>query len=316
MVKVADPPVSWLREGMKWRERLRELAGLWQGAYSRMLYRISPVLLAKYRYRRETGRRLRLDQPLTFDEKLFWLMLFWRHPLKTQCADKYGMRAYAMELGYGDLLVDLLGVYEKPEDIDFALLPERFVLKATHGCGYNLICRDKRNLDFREARLQLEQWLKEDFASVFGEVQYADIPRRIICERFLDDGSGVLPSDYKLHCFHGRVHFTTVCTGRGADGQGAAYDHYDREWAAQVPISKSGVHPERWHPQPAGYSQMLEAAEALSKPFPYVRMDFYAVDGKAVLGEMTFTPAGCIDTGYTDEAQHAMGALIHLPERL
>ena len=316
MVKVADPPDSWLREGLKWRERLRELAGLWQGAYSRMLYRISPVLLAKYRYRRETGRRLRLDQPLTFDEKLFWLMLFWRDPLKTQCADKYGMRAYATDLGYARLLVDLLGVYEKPEDIDFALLPERFVLKATHGCGFNLICRDKANLDFGEARKLLRQWLATDFSRVHGEVQYAGITPRIICERFLDDGTGALPSDYKLHCFHGKVYFTTVCTGRGPDGEGAAYDHYDREWATQMPISKSGVHPERWRPQPPCYPEMLEAAEALSKPFPYVRMDFYAVGPKAVLGEMTFTPAGCIDTGYTDEAQRAMGDLIHLPEPL
>lgn len=315
MVMAAESRDTWLRASLKRSGGLRRLVALWRREYPRLLYRISPVLMAKHRYRTETGRRLRLEAPLTFDEKLLWLMLYWRHPLKTRCADKYAMRAYASELGYGHLLVDLLGVYERADEIDFDGLPDRFVLKATHGCGYNLICRDKAGLDAEAARRQLAEWLEEDFARVFGEVQYADIPPRIICERFLDDGTGALPSDFKLHCFHGRVHFTTVCTGRGAEGQGAAYDHYDRDWARLMPISKSGIHPERWRPQPACYPGMLEAAEALSKPFPYVRMDFYAVGGKALLGEMTFTPAGCIDTGYTEEAQLAMGALIHLPGR-
>lgn len=316
MVRMADPPDTWLRERLKRSGHLRGLVGFWRKAYPRLLYRLSPALLAKHRYLRETGRPLPLDRPVTFDEKLLWLMLYWRHPLKTQCADKYAMRAYAADRGYGHLLVDLLGVFERASDIDFDQLPERFALKATHGCGFNLICRDKAGLDAEAARVQLDRWLKEDFSEVFGEVQYADIPPRLICERFLDDGTGAFPSDFKLHCFHGRVHFTTVCTGRGADGQGAAYDHYDRAWAIQMPISKSGVHPERWRSRPDCYPEMLEAAEALSKPFPYVRMDFYALGGKPLLGEMTFTPAGCIDTGYTDEAQRALGDLIHLPERL
>lgn len=305
-----------LMAGLLQSDRLRDLVEHWYQAYPRLLYHLSPALMARYRFRRQTGRRLPLERPETFDEKLMWMMLFWRHPLKTRCADKYAMRSYAEELGYGHLLVDLLGLYERAGDIDFDRLPDRFVLKANHGCGYNLICRDKSVLDPGQARRQLDRWMREDFSRVFGEVQYADIPRRILCERFLDDGTGALPSDFKLHCFHGRVHFTTVCSGRGAGGQGAAYDHYDRAWGALMPISKSGIHPERWQDRPACYDEMLEAAEALSRPFPYVRMDFYAVGGKALLGEMTFTPAGCIDTGYTDEAQRELGALIHLPERL
>ncbi|GLH74191.1 glycosyl transferase [Geothrix limicola] len=281
-----------------------------------MLYRLSPVLLAKIRYRIEGGGWLALDRPRTFDEKLFWLMLYWRHPLKTQCADKFEMRPYVESLGYGRLLVPLLGVYERSSDIDFGALPDQFVLKCTHGCGFNLICRDKKDLDIEATRRQLDAWMKVDYAKVNGEVQYAQIQPRITCERFLDGGNGSLPADFKLHCFHGHLQFTTVCTGRGADGHGAAYDHYDRDWQKQAAISRSGVHPERWSGPPDCYAEMLEAAEALSRPFPYVRMDFYAVRGQALLGEMTFTPAGCIDTGYTDEAQAYLGGLIQLPERL
>lgn len=280
------------------------------------LYRLSPVLTARQRFRLETGRALPLHHPVTFDEKLFWLMLFWRHPLKAQCADKLGVRRYAEGLGLGHLLVDLIGVFETPEAIDFGALPDQFALKGTHGCGYNIICRDKAALDPERTRRQLARWMKQDYARVYGEVQYEGLTPRILCEPFLDDGTGRAPTDFKLHCFHGKVHYTTVCTGRGPDGQGAHYDHYDREWRRQMPISTFGVHPERWHPQPAGYEAMVEAAERLSKPFPFVRVDFYSVRGKVLLGEMTFTPGGCLDPGLTDEAQRALGDLIHLPEPL
>ncbi|GLH68851.1 glycosyl transferase [Geothrix rubra] len=281
-----------------------------------LLYQVSPALTARSRYRRMMGRRLPLDRPVTFDEKLIWLMLYWHHPLKTQCADKLGMRSYVEGLGYGHLLVDLLGVYERVSDIDFTRLPDRFVLKCTHGSGYNIFCLDKGKLDTDQALRRLHRWMGQNYARVHGEVQYEGIQPRILCESFLDSGSDRLPSDYKLHCFHGKVHFTTVCTGRDVRGGCAQYDHYDRDWQKQLAISKFGLHPERWHVQPESYATMIEAAEALSKPFPYVRMDFYCVGGKPYLGEMTFTPTGCIDTGYTDEVQAQLGGMIQLPERL
>lgn len=316
MVTAQGQPAQGFMDRLKNSPEVDRVYTALYGALHRLLLRVSPELTARHRYRLETGKPLRLDRPETFDEKLFWLMLNWRPALKAQCADKHGMRAYVEAQGQGHLLVELLGDYGAAEDIPFADLPERFVLKCSHGCGYNLLCRDKRALDPGAARRQLRRWMKEDYSLVHGELQYAGLRPRILCERFLDDGSGALPADYKLHCFHGRVHFTTVCTGRGANGEGAAYDHYDRDWSGLLPYSKSGVHPERWQPRPACYPAMLEAAEALSRPFPYVRMDFYGVGGRPLLGEMTFTPAGCIDTGYTDEAQRLLGGLIQLPERL
>ena len=281
-----------------------------------LIYRVSPVVAAQRRYQLKMGRRLRLENPLTFDEKLFWLMLFWHHPLKAQCADKLGMRAHAENLGYGHLLVDLLGVYTRVSDIDFPALPDRFVLKCSHGCGFNILCPDKRALEEQAVRRRLRAWMRRDYAKIHGESQYEGLVPRILCERFLDDGSGGPPADFKLHCFHGKVYFTTVCTGRDLDGQGAAYDHYDREWLHQLPYSKFGSHPDRWRARPDCYQDMVQAAEALSAPFPYVRMDFYSIAGRPLLGEMTFTPSGCIDIGYTDEAQDGLGALIHLPEPL
>ncbi len=267
------------------------------------------------RFRKETGRSLNLKNPRTFDEKLLWIELYWRHPLKTRCTDKYALRAYVEEQGYGRLLPELLGVYEQSSAIDFDALPERFVLKCTHGWGFNIICRQKSGLDRTAARRQLDSWMKMDFSRRFGEIHYAGIRPRIICEAYLDDGTGGLPRDYKVHCFHGKAQFTTVCAGRDLDGSGAIYDHYDREWRARLAYSRSGLPRCAAFPEPEAYPEMLAASEALSRPFPYVRMDFFSVRGRAVIGEMTFTPASGIDKGYRDDVQLQLGALITLPEK-
>jgi hypothetical protein len=94
------------------------------------------------------------------------------------------------------------------------------------------------------------------------------------------------------------------------------YDFYDREWKTKLPYSKSSLLADRNIPKPDAYEEIIEAAEALSKPFPFVRMDFYSIQGRAVLGEMTFTPLGCIDPDYPEIAQLELGALIALPPRL
>lgn len=284
----------------------------WHEAF---LYRLSPVLFAKHRYKKMIGRPLNLKTPETFDEKLLWLMLYWRHPLKTQCADKYAMRSYVQQHGWGHVLPELLGVYEHSSEIEFDALPERFVLKCTHGCGFNIICKDKAALDRVEAKHKLDAWMKVDMSKLAGEIHYASMKPRIICEPFFDDLAGELPCDYKVYCFDGKAHCTLVCQGRGSLSR-TAFDLYDRDWKTKLPYSKSSLLADRNVPKPEAYGEIITAAEALSKPFPFVRMDFYSIQDKAVLGEMTFTPAGCIDTGYTELAQRELGALIALPPPL
>jgi hypothetical protein len=283
--------------------------------FGALLYRISPVLFARYRFRVIKGGSLNLKYPKSFDEKLMWLMLYWQHPLKSQCADKYAMREYVRGHGLEHMLPELLGVYENSDEINFDALPERFCLKCTHGCGFNIICRNKNEMDVGEAKNNLDAWLKKDFSKVYGEIHYAPIKPRIVCEAYLGGRNGNLPDDYKVFCFHGKAYFTMVCTERKLNGYGAKYDYYDREWEHKLPYGKSGTDTGRMLPIPEAYDEMIKAAEILSKPFPFVRMDFYCIDGKAIIGEMTFTPAGCIDPGYTDAAQRSMGELIQLPEK-
>lgn len=278
------------------------------------LYRVSPEWLARVRYRGTYGRWPDLDNPQSFDEKLLWLMLYWRHPLKSRCADKYGLRSYVAEHNLAHLLPDLLGVYERPEQIDFDAFPDQFALKCTHGWGYNIICRDKDMFDRDEARRRLNTWLRIDVRKLSGEVHYATAQPRIIAEGFLSDGTGNLPSDYKIYCFDGKAHCTMACTDR-ASGQ-PKFDFYNRSWKMKLAYSRSSLLADRSIPKPTGYDEMLVASETLAKPFPFVRMDFYDIEGRAVLGEMTFTPHACIDSGYTDLAQRELGSLLELPAKL
>lgn len=278
------------------------------------LYTISPTLLTKYRFMIKRQRMPNLRNPQSFDEKLLWLMLYWKHPLKIQCADKYAVRSYVKDHGFGHALPEVLGVYKNSSEIDFATLPERFVLKCTHGCGFNIICKNKGDLDWEKTKRKLNSWMKKDISKLAGEIHYALIKPRILCERYLDDLSGDVPNDYKVYCFDGRVHCTMACTERGS-GERAKFDFYDRDWKIKLPYSKSSLKANISIPKPESYEEMIDVAESLSKPFPFVRVDFYSINGKALIGEMTFTPNSCIDTGYTDFAQHELGKLINLPEK-
>src|SRR4030042_6813275 len=245
MRKTSPEGISKLRSYF-WKKRwVRASGNTIRDSFKLFLFRLSPVLLAKYLYRTLMGKPLLLKNPQTFDEKLFWIMLNWRHPLKTKCADKYGMREYATEKGYGHLLPELLGVYEKSKDIDFDVLPDRFVLKCTHGCGFNIFCEDKSSLDKAETGRLLDRWLKIDYSGKYGEIHYSGIRPLIICEPFLLDSIRSLPLDYKIHCFNGKAYFTTVCSERQLDGGGTKYDHYDLAWENLLPFSKSGLRLER-----------------------------------------------------------------------
>jgi hypothetical protein len=257
-----------------------------------------------------------LKNPKTSDEKLLWLNLYWKHPLKTECADKYTMRLYVEKKGFGHVLPKIFGVYNSVNEINFDTLPDRFVLKCTHGCGFNIFCENKEVFDIADAKRKLDRWMAIDYSRYAGELHYSGMTPRIICEIFLDDLVSDLPVDYKIYCFHGKPHCILVVCGRDFNGQNVTSDFYDIDWKTKLPYYKSSLNSENFTPRPESLEEMLEVSEALSKPFPFVRMDFYNIRGKAVLGEMTFTPGGCITTGYTTTGQTVLGSLIDLPEKI
>lgn len=250
-------------------------------------------LSSKIMYHAFVHKKLNLDLPSTFNEKLCWLKLreFPDNPQVIRCADKYEVYGYIQEKGYGNLLVGLIGVWDKAEDIDWDKLPNKFVLKCTHGCAYNIICTDKGRLNKKQTIKKLNVWLKEDFGMVSGEPHYSKIRRRIICEEFLH---GEL-KDYKFFCFNGIPRFYYVAIIPDGDfhnnlrcdffwPNGEKTDFYRRDH------KRFDILPEK----PNNLNEMLKISEDLSSDFLFVRVDLMDVNGKLYFSELTFTPSAGI----------------------
>ncbi len=285
------------------------LKPLWRAFVQPM---VSRTLSTKILYWIVTGRHLNLANPEDFYEKLQWLKLNWQQPLVSQCADKYAVRKYVVSQGCGDVLNELYGVYERTADIPWESLPNKFVLKCTHGCGYNIICDDKDKLNRVFAWLKLEWWLRSNYGYRYAEYHYLAIKPRIICERYIEPAGGFLPADYKIFCFNGRPYYVATATDRDTQ---IKWHFLDMEWKRidiALPEHTQGELPKR----PACWERMVEVAVKLSQPFPFVRVDFYDDDGRAVFGEMTFTPAAGLMRGYYSEAGlKYVGSLLKLPEK-
>jgi hypothetical protein len=127
-------------------------------------------------------------------------------------------------------------------------------------------------------------------------MQYKYIPKKILCERFLEDdnGEGVIP-DYKVYCFHGQPQAILVMRDRGKETKA---EFFDVNWI-ELEHCKKYIHPEERSAPPQCLNEMLETAKGLSAPFPFVRCDFYVANGRLVFGELTFTPAGGLDLAQT-----------------
>lgn len=252
---------------------------------------ISPELNTRVRYREVFKKKLNLDNPKTLNEKILWLKhkKYMHDPLVIQCVDKYRVREYIKECGCGEILNELYGVYDDPSSIPWDSLPDKFVLKWNFGAGMNIVCSDKNSLDYKRVISQLKKWGRVRYWLPHSEMQYKYTPKKIICEKFLqDDQSPDVVPDYKVYCFHGNPETIFVMHDRGHDIKS---EFFDMEWNLLENTNKYSS-PDHITQKPKCLKQMIEVSKRLSKPFPFVRCDYYIVNDKLYFGELTFTPAG------------------------
>ncbi|MBB3034383.1 ATP-grasp fold amidoligase family protein [Alteriqipengyuania lutimaris] len=260
-------------------------------------------------YRDYSGREPDLENPVRFSEKLQWLKLNNRDPLQTVLADKHAVRGYLADRGYGDLLCRQIACVENAREIDFDALPDRFVAKAAHASGWNLICTDKSRLNRGHARRLFAAWLRQGIFWNGREWPYRDMPRRVVIEEFLSDSSGGL-RDYKFYCFHGEPRFIQANAGRGSSDH--AQNFYDLDWNI-LPFGKDlAPRPDIAISPPASLQRMGEIARELAAGHPYVRVDLYDLDGKVVFGELTFYPASGLPDFIPDGQDFICGDMLSL----
>ena len=286
----------------------------------------------KLMYRASTGKRLHLDNPRTFGEKLQWLKLHDRNPLYTVMVDKVKAKEYVAERIGAQYIIPTLGVWESADDVDFSSLPDRFVIKCNHNSGKGMyICKDKSKMDEGQVRERLRQGLKENYYKHGREWPYRDVPRRILAEQYMEsknearlDAAAEAKAarvgglrDYKFFCFNGEPRLCQVISDRAVD---ECIDFYDMDWNRLVGLVglvglTDGVHNGvRDVPRPASFGDMLRCARILAEGLPFSRIDFYDIDGRAYWGEITFFPASGFGQFRPDKWNNEIGSWLSQPE--
>lgn len=293
------------------------ITSLYEGTV-RLLYRCNPVIpqafTCKLTYYISMGEWPDLKHPRNFNEKIQWLKINYRDFRLIKCADKYAVREFVEENGFGDILVPLVGIYASIDDVDFSLLPESFAMKCTNGCGSNLICHDKSELDIKEVQKKFRRWSKEKIGYISGEYHYNYIKPRIIIEKNLCGDDGILPLDYKFYCFNGEPHCICVYADRDPITQETRRCYFDTNWSPLDYCTERYKTDNNRFTCPKNLDYMVEIASRLSSYFPFVRVDLYEVNGHVYFGELTFTPTGGRGKAYNPYCNNLMGDLLKLPE--
>lgn len=257
----------------------------------------------KWKFKLIMGYKLDLDNPQTFNEKLQWLKLYDRNPEYTKMVDKYEVREYIKEKLGGEYLIPLLGVYDNFDDIDFSNLPNQFVIKCNHDSGGLVISKDKGNLNIEETRKKINRSLKKNYYYAGREWPYKNVKPRIIIEEYMEDKIDKELIDYKLYAFNGKVDYVMACFDRFNGGPKFIY--FDKNWNIKKSFSNDGM---KYGDsiklrKPKNLDKMFEFASLLSKNIPFVRVDFYEVNGKLYFGELTFFPSSGFDDTRTNDVK-------------
>lgn len=280
-----------------------------------------PKFCCKLLYRKVMGKRLNFNNPQNLNEKIQWLKFHADMDVWARLADKYAVREYVKECGLENILVQLYGKYDTPEELlaDWDNLPQKFVLKSNNGCGTVNLIKDKSQIDKSALKKQLHQWLKKkDIGLGTVELHYTRIRPCLIAEELLEDLSIKEYSrsliDYKIWCLNGEPYLYAAIYDRDFEKHHTQFDLYDLNWK---PIRQEVTHSESrqyklFLPKPKKWEQMLEYARVLAQGHPQVRMDFYNIDGRIVFGEMTFTAKGGFQDDYSEHILMEMGQKINL----
>ncbi|WP_026835446.1 ATP-grasp fold amidoligase family protein [Eubacterium xylanophilum] len=257
-------------------------------------------------------KKLDLDNPKSYNEKLQWLKLHDRKDYYSDLVDKYEVKRIVSNIIGDEYIIPTLGVWERFEDIDFSKLPQKFVLKCTHDSGGIVICKDKDLLNLKAAKKKINKSLKSNFYWQSREWAYKNIRPRIIAEVYMSDDSGKELNDYKMMCFNGKFDNTMICVGRYSE-QGVRYYHMDRDWKFLPYVYYENIDEADLEDlKPKNYEEMITIAEKLCVGFPHIRVDLYNISGKIYFGELTFFQSGGFDNDFTEDAKMILGDKIVL----
>ena len=259
-------------------------------------------------------KKLNLNHPKTFNEKLQWLKIHDRKDIYTKMVDKVGAKEFVAERIGEKYVIPTIGVWNHPEDINFDELPDKFVIKCAHNSGSGMyICRDKRKMDIEKVRFDLNRGLRENYFLYTREWPYKNVPRRILAEMFLDSGSDEPVDDYKVLCFGGEPKLIELHRGRFTNHQ--TQDFYDLMWN-KTRISQgccaNFAHSNSVASKPPLLKEMIDLSRELSKDTRHLRVDWYCINEKLYFGELTFFDGSGFDPFDNPDHDLLLGSWINI----
>ncbi|MGX1929505.1 ATP-grasp fold amidoligase family protein [Flagellimonas sp. 2504JD4-2] len=282
------------------------------GLLKKIKFLPAPFYMKIY-YEYYTGKKLDLENPIEFNEKIQWLKVYYRPVILNQLVDKYAVRPYVENKIGSEHLNKLIAVYYKSKDVNFDELPDRFVIKAAHGYNFNLIANNKEDVNRLKAKYLFRKWLSRNQYYRGGlEWAYKDVRPKLIVEKYLEEIGSEGISDYKFYCFNGKPEFLQVDVDRGASHK--KY-YYNPKWE-KLPFTRKGFELITDNlTKPKNFDKMLQICEKLAGPFPFVRVDLYNLEGKILFGEMTFYPGDGRQEFVPDKYNKIIGDLMVLPKK-
>ncbi len=277
------------------------------------MYILSDKSFIKKTYKARLGNKLDLRNPKTFTEKMNWLKLYDRRPEYTIMADKYAVREYIAEKIGEEYLVPLLGVWDSADDIDFSQLPEKFVLKCTHNSDV-VICTNKNILDEAKVKEKLNFQLKDDYYLHKREWCYKNIPRKIICEKYMENFDEKSTIEYKVYCFNGIPKLILVCSGR-FEKNGVKFDTYDTNWNHLDLQQENCPFAGDVFSKPDCFEELNDISKILSKDIPFVRVDFNYWNKKLYFGELTLYDSAGFTSFKPEDWDLIIGSWMQLPKK-
>ncbi len=275
------------------------------------LFRLLPdKIYLKIKYKLVIGKKLNLQHPITFNEKIQWLKLYDRNPIYTKLVDKYEVRKYIEDVIGEEYLIPMIGFYDSFREIDFNALPNQFVIKPNHTSGNVFICKDKSKINLNKLKKEVNRWLKRRYFWIHREWPYKNVKPKLVCEKYMVDESNVELKDYKIHCFDGVPKMIQVDFGRFSNHR---RNLYDIEWNY---IDASILYPQDPNTEikkPTNLGKMIEISSILSKSFPYVRVDLYVIESNIYFGELTFHHGAGYEKFTPNDLGNKMGDWIKLP---
>ncbi len=256
----------------------------------------------KVRYYHQRGHWPNLRAPKDLSEHIISEMFSPGFEKYSRYADKYLVREYIKEKGLDKILLEHYGVWDKPEEIDFSSLPEKFILKANNGSGPHFICKNKETVNKSEAIETLNEAL--ELGKKMIEPHYRAIVPKVFCEELIDTGTDEWPTDYKFTCIEGEIYDVFVATERRTSTR---YCTMDLDWNI-LPYTRKEYMPDVIPEKPNHLKEMAEIARFLAKDFKFVRVDLYEYKDKIFFSELTFTPWGGLMYSYTNEALELLGS--------